>query len=119
MYLQHNTTRHDTTNLNSSSQISEAKVDQSSPTVQVTKIHTQIKKQTPNNASNHNPIILFCSVMFCSIYLFTGLLHLPRQDELVQQRVHLVEVKHNVQLAHIAEVLIQQLHEKVDGLHEQ
>mmetsp|Transcript_28919 Transcript_28919/g.64205 ORF Transcript_28919/g.64205 Transcript_28919/m.64205 type:complete len:200 (+) Transcript_28919:39-638(+) len=46
-------------------------------------------------------------------------LHLPCQDVLVQDAVHLVEVEHDVQLADVAEVLVQQLHEQVDGLHQQ
>ena len=33
-----------------------------------------------------------------------------------EQQAHLMEVKHQVQLAHVAEELVQELHEQVDGL---
>ena len=48
--------------------------------------------------------------------LLGGLLHLARQEELVQDHVDLVEVEDEVELAHVAEELIEQLHEEVDRL---
>ena len=40
-----------------------------------------------------------------------ALLHLARKDELIQDGINLVEVEHNVELAHIREVLVEQLYE--------
>mmetsp|Transcript_75312 Transcript_75312/g.215645 ORF Transcript_75312/g.215645 Transcript_75312/m.215645 type:complete len:238 (+) Transcript_75312:33-746(+) len=45
-----------------------------------------------------------------------GLLQLARDDDLVEDVVGLVEVEDQVQLAHVAEVAVQALHEVVDGL---
>lgn len=51
-----------------------------------------------------------------AITLLRGFLHLARQEELVQDHVDLVEVEDQVQLAHIAEELVEQLDEEVDRL---
>jgi len=48
--------------------------------------------------------------------LLTRLRNLPRQHELVQNVVNLVEVKHNVQLANVGEVRVEELHEEVNRL---
>lgn len=45
-----------------------------------------------------------------------GLPDLPGQEHLVHDRVDLVEVEHEVQLADVVEVLVEHLHEVVDGL---
>jgi len=45
-----------------------------------------------------------------------GLPDLPGQEHLVHHRVHLVEVEHQVQLAHVVKVLVEHLHKVVDGL---
>ena len=38
--------------------------------------------------------------------LFGGLLHLAREEELVEDHVHLVEVEDQVELAHVAKELV-------------
>lgn len=43
--------------------------------------------------------------------------HFSSDDDLIQNTVHLVKVKHYVQLAHIAKVLIEILYEHVDELY--
>lgn len=43
-------------------------------------------------------------------------LELPADEELVQDVVRLVEVEDDVQLAHVAEVTVEHLHEQVDLL---
>ena len=48
--------------------------------------------------------------------LLTRLLNLPRQKHLVQDGIHLVEVKHEVELADVAEEGVEHLDEEVDGL---
>ena len=48
--------------------------------------------------------------------LLARLLNLPRQENLVQDRIHLVEVEDQVQLAHVAEEGVEHLDEEVDGL---
>ena len=48
--------------------------------------------------------------------LFTRLLNLPRQENLVQDRAHLVKVEDQIQLADVPEESIQHLDEEVDGL---
>lgn len=45
-----------------------------------------------------------------------GLPNLARQEHLVHDTVHLVEVEHQVQLAHIVEVLVEHLDKVVDRL---
>lgn len=50
--------------------------------------------------------------------LLARLLNLPRQKNLVQDRVHLVEIKDQVQLAHVAEEGVEHLDEEVDRLEE-
>ena len=47
--------------------------------------------------------------------LLTRLLDLARQEHLVQNGIDLVEIEYQIQLAHIAEKLIQDFDEKVDG----
>ena len=46
----------------------------------------------------------------------TGLPDLPGQEHLVHHRVHFVEVEHQVKLAHVVEVLIENLYKVMDGL---
>ena len=46
----------------------------------------------------------------------TGLPDLPGQEHLVHRRVHFVEVEHQVKLAHVVEVLIENLYKVMDGL---
>ena len=46
------------------------------------------------------------------------LLDLPREDELVDDLVHFVKVEDEVELAHVAEVVVQDLDEEVDRLEE-
>lgn len=41
---------------------------------------------------------------------------LSSEEDLVQNRVHLVEVEDQVQLTYVAEVLVKDLHEEMDGL---
>lgn len=48
--------------------------------------------------------------------LLTRLLNLPRQKDLVQDRIHLVKVKYKIQLAHVSEKRIQHLYKEVDRL---
>jgi hypothetical protein len=48
--------------------------------------------------------------------LFGRLLNLARQKHLIQYGINLVEIKHQVQLAHVPEELIQNLDKKVDSL---
>lgn len=50
----------------------------------------------------------------CQHHLLTRLLDLARQKHLVQDRVHLVKVEHQVQLAHVAEKAVQHLNEEMD-----
>ena len=49
-------------------------------------------------------------------HLLTRLLNLPREKHLIQDGVDLVKIKHEVQLAHVPEELVQHLDEEVDGL---
>ena len=42
--------------------------------------------------------------------LFTALLHLPGQEQLVEDEVCLLEVEDDVQLAHVAVIFIHLLH---------
>ena len=46
------------------------------------------------------------------------LLDLPREDEFVDDLVHFVKVEDEVELAHVAEVVVQDLDEEVDRLEE-
>lgn len=46
-------------------------------------------------------------------HLFTRLLDLARQKHLVQDRIHLVKIEHQVQLAHVPKERIQHLDEEV------
>jgi hypothetical protein len=48
--------------------------------------------------------------------LFAAFLHLPRQQELIENKVCLLEVKDDVQLAHVAIVFIHLFHVAVDDL---
>jgi len=48
--------------------------------------------------------------------LLTRLLDLPRQKHLVQNRINLIKIKHQIQLTHIPEELIQDLDEEMYGL---
>ena len=48
--------------------------------------------------------------------LLAALLELPAQHELVGDDEDLVEVVHQVQLPHVAEIVVQDLHEEVDDL---
>ena len=48
--------------------------------------------------------------------LLARLLHLAREEELVEDHVHLVEVEDEVELAHVPEELVEQLDEEVDRL---
>ena len=41
--------------------------------------------------------------------LFARLLYFPCKEELIHKSVHLVEVPHNIELAHIAKVEVQKL----------
>ena len=45
---------------------------------------------------------------------FRDVSHFPREEELVQDVVHPLEVKHEIQLAHVAEIRIQNLNEEVN-----
>jgi hypothetical protein len=45
--------------------------------------------------------------------LLTRLLNLPRQKHLIQYRIHLIKIKHQIQLTHVPKELIQHLHEEV------
>ena len=45
-----------------------------------------------------------------------GLLHLAREEELVEDHVDLVEVEDEVELAHVAKELVEELDEEVDRL---
>lgn len=49
-------------------------------------------------------------------HLLARLLNLPGQEHLVQDRVHLVEVEDQIQLAHVAEEGVEHLDEEVDRL---
>jgi hypothetical protein len=49
-------------------------------------------------------------------HLLARLLNLARQKHLVEDGVHLVEVKHQVQLAHVAEECVEHLDKEVDRL---
>ncbi len=40
----------------------------------------------------------------------------PRHNHVHEPQANLVEVEHKVQLAHVAEVVVEDLHEQVDGL---
>ena len=68
------------------------------------------------HASSFQPLQVFHAVQYSPL---ARLLYLAPEDVLVKNGVHLVEVKHNVQLAHIAEELVKDAHEQVDCLHEQ
>ena len=46
-------------------------------------------------------------------HLLTRLLDLARQENLVQYRIHLVEVKHQIQLTHVPEKLIQHFNKEM------
>lgn len=48
--------------------------------------------------------------------LLTGLLNLARQENLVQDSIHLVEVEDQVQLAHVPEEGVEHLDKEVDRL---
>src|SRR4051794_4550317 len=50
--------------------------------------------------------------------LLTSLLNLPGQKHLVQNRIHLVKVKHQVQLAHVAKERVEHLDKEMYGLEE-
>lgn len=49
-------------------------------------------------------------------HLFAGLLQLSSQKDLVQNRVDLVKVEHQIQLANVAEKRIQNLHKQMNCL---
>ena len=44
-----------------------------------------------------------------------GLSQLSRQEHLVDDRVDLVKVEHQVELAHISEVVVENFHKVVNG----
>lgn len=48
--------------------------------------------------------------------LLTRLLNLPCKEHLIQNRIDLVEIKHQIQLANIAEELIQDFHKEMYSL---
>lgn len=48
--------------------------------------------------------------------LLASLLHFPSKNEFIQNKVGLLEIEYNVQLAHRSKVLIQQLHVTMDDL---
>jgi len=50
--------------------------------------------------------------------LLARLLNLPREKHLVQNRIHLVEIEHQVQLAHVSEERVEHLYEEVNRLEE-
>jgi hypothetical protein len=68
------------------------------------------------------PIISSFSLQFiqmrqpCQHHLLTRLLNLTRQEHLVQNCVHLVEIKHKIQLTHVPEERIQNLDEEMNRL---
>ena len=47
-------------------------------------------------------------------HLLTRLLDLARQKNLIQNRIHFIEIKHKVQFTDISEELIQHLHKEMD-----
>ena len=51
--------------------------------------------------------------------LFARLLYLAADNELVQYAVGFVEAKHEIELAHILKVMVQDLHEQVDALQDE
>lgn len=48
--------------------------------------------------------------------LFTGFLNFACQEHLVENRIHLVKIENEVQLADVSEEGVQHLYEEVDGL---
>lgn len=48
--------------------------------------------------------------------LLTRFLNLPRKEHLIQNRIHLVEVEDEIQLAHVSKERIQNLDEEVNSL---
>jgi hypothetical protein len=48
--------------------------------------------------------------------LLTRLLNLPRQENLIENGIHLVEVEHQIQLADVAEKGVEHLDKEVDRL---
>ena len=55
----------------------------------------------------------------CRIYIYYGhllarFLKLSTYDELVQNEIHLMEVKYEIQLTYILEILVEDLHEEVN-----
>lgn len=49
-------------------------------------------------------------------HLLTRLLNLPCQKDLIENRINLVEIEHEIQLTHVPEELIQHLDEEMYGL---
>lgn len=49
-------------------------------------------------------------------YPFACLLQLSSQHKLVQYKIHLVEIEHQVQLADIVEEVVQDFNEQMDAL---
>lgn len=48
--------------------------------------------------------------------LLTRLLNFPGQKNLIQNRIHLIKIKHQIQLTHIPKESIQHLYKKVNRL---
>jgi len=70
----------------------------------------------PNNPSWPSSILRIQMRQPIQHHRPTRLLNLSRQEYLVQNRIHLVEVEDEIQLAHIAEERIKNLDEEVNGL---
>lgn len=51
-------------------------------------------------------------------HILSSLQDFSSHNDLIQDSIYLVEVKHDVQLTHIAKILIQVLHEEMDELYE-
>lgn len=46
----------------------------------------------------------------------TRLLNLARKENLIQNRIHLIEIKHQIQFTHVAEESVEHFHKEVDSL---
>lgn len=48
-------------------------------------------------------------------HLLTRFLDLARKENLIEDRIHLVEIEHKIQLAYVPEELVKHLHEEMDS----
>ena len=80
-------------------------------------VHVQRNLGIASNIHYMNKLFQFLQHLYPFQYLLlTGLLYLSGQDVFIQNGVHAVEVKNDVELTNVGKVAVQKLHEQVDGL---